>query len=243
MKNKLLVLSDIHGNLEALKAVLNRENITEISNILLLGDIIDYGPHSNEVVQMLSMLPKEKLLINLWGNHEQAVLTEDFGHFSSQRGVKSAKYTSSILNENSRKYLEGLERSGIREFTLGTKHCLAVHGSLENVFWKSIFPENLHGDYKAYHYVFSGHSHCPHCFEVFYDDENTAYRNKKKVLFINPGSVGQPRDHNPYASYALMDMETEEILLKRAVYDVKKEQAYFSKQTDVFYKMRLERGV
>ncbi len=240
----ILILSDIHGNLEALKAVLYAEDLTKISGIILLGDLIDYGPHSNEVIQLLmDGLPEEKILINLCGNHENAILTEMFSKFSSQRGSESAKYTSSILSRESRDYLERLEPSGMKEFVMGGKKCLAVHGSLDNAFWTSIFPGDIHGDYKEYDYVFSGHSHYPHCFEVFYESEDPAYRNKKRVLFLNPGSVGQPRDHNPYASYALMDLKTEEVRLKRAPYDVEKEIRHFPDQVDSFYKSRLKRGI
>ena len=67
----ILILSDIHGNLEALKAALYAEDLTKISGIILLGDLIDYGPHSNEVIRLLKAeLPEEKILINLCGNHE-----------------------------------------------------------------------------------------------------------------------------------------------------------------------------
>lgn len=240
----VLVLSDIHGNLEALKAVLYAEDLAKLSGIILLGDLIDYGPHSNEVLQLLrEELPEEKILANLWGNHEKAILTETFSGFSSHRGSESAKYTASILNCESRDYLEELESSGIKEFWIGQKKCLAVHGSLDNVFWTSIFPEDIHGNYKGYDYVFSGHSHYPHCFDVFYENEDPAHRNKKRVLFLNPGSVGQPRDHNPYASYAVMDSGTEEIRLKRVPYDVETEMQNFSDQVDGFYKVRLKGGI
>lgn len=240
----ILVLSDIHGNLEALQTVLHKEDLTKISGIILLGDLIDYGPHSNEVIQLLmEEFPKEKVLINLWGNHENAILTETFTVFSSQRGNESAKYTASILNSKSKDYLKKLEPSGMKEFALGRKKCLAVHGSLKNVFWTSIFPENINGNYRKYDYVFSGHSHCPHCFEVFYKNKDSAYRNKKRVLFLNPGSVGQPRDHNPYASYALISPETEEVRLKRIPYDVEKEIKCFSNQVNVFYQLRLKKGI
>lgn len=240
----ILILSDIHGNLEALKAVLYREDMENISGIILLGDLIDYGPRSNEVIELLvKELPKKKILVNLWGNHEKAILAKRFTGFSSQKGSASAQYTASILNCESKDYLENLESCGRKEFMLGTKKCLAVHGSLEDTFWTSIFPEHTHGNYREYDYVFSGHSHYPHCFDVFYENENSEYRNKKRVLFLNPGSVGQPRDHNPYACYALMDLETEEIQLKRAPYDVEEEIKYFSDQVDAFYKIRLKKGI
>ena len=87
------------------------------------------------------------------------------------------------------------------------------------------------------------HSHLPHFFEVFYEADRPAYRNKKKTIFINPGSVGQPRNHNSNAQFALLDTETEEIQLLKTSYDIKKEQSAYTGKVDDFYKVRLEKGI
>lgn len=84
--SRILIMSDIHGNLSALNKIWETEKIEEFEGIVLLGDLIDYGPHSNEVVEKLKNLPKHKILVNIWGNHEKAVVDGDDSRFSSERG-------------------------------------------------------------------------------------------------------------------------------------------------------------
>ena len=128
-------------------------------------------------------------------------------------------------------------------FSLQGMHCLAVHGSLEDPFWRGIFPENQRGNYEAYDIVFSGHSHVSHSFTHFYPSEREELRNKKAVLFINPGSVGQPRNQNPYAQYAILSLPSKRVELRAVEYDIAMEQSLFPDTLDTFYKERLTRGV
>lgn len=240
----IAVLSDIHGNLQALLAVMEDMRQFDIDSIILLGDLIDYGKQSNEVVRYLRDDSDYPVICNIWGNHERAILLEDFSRFSSKRGEESARHTSKILGKAEKEYLCGeLNRSGFQEVDLCGKKCLAVHGSLEDVFWRSVFPENVHGNYEAYDIVFSGHSHYSHVFSKFYDSEDASMRNKHAVLFINPGSVGQPRNHHPQAQYAILDSETLSVNMRSVPYDVKKAQSYFDGSVDGFYRDRLEKGI
>lgn len=241
---RLLILSDIHGNQAAFQAVLKYiENTYPIDSCALLGDVIDYGMHSNEVVQMLRNL-KLPLVCNISGNHENSIMNEDYANFSSERGRQCARYTRSILNDQSWDYIRNvMTDSGMTEFIVDGKKCLAVHGSLENIYWKSIeFDQDISG-YKRYDYVFSGHSHLPHFIEIFYETNDPLRRNKKKTVFINPGSVGQPRNQNPMAQFAVLDTQTGEVLMAKTAYDIKREQASYSGQVDDFYRKRLEVGV
>lgn len=241
---KLLVLSDIHGNLAALQEVLKHvESAYRVDRVALLGDVIDYGMHSNEVVQLLSEM-SYPVVCNVRGNHEQAVLTEDYTMFSTDRGRACAKYTYSILSLQTWDYLKNvMSDNGKMEFVIDGKRCLAVHGSLEDIYWKSIKPGQKLSAYQMYDYVFSGHSHLPHFMEVFYDVDEPMYRNKKKTVFINPGSVGQPRNLNPMAQFAVLDTETGKVVLEKVAYDINREQEAYNGQIDNFYKERLERGV
>lgn len=241
---EIAILSDIHGNLTALESVFDELNPRRFEGIVLLGDLIDYGPCSNEVLRFLiERAEQEKILANIWGNHERAVMTKDFGGFSTQRGADSAKATAESLDAESYRYMERMNSCGKQEFFLGKCRCLAIHGSLEEPFWKSIEPDDVNGDYREYDYVFSGHSHCPHMFARFYRADNPRYRDRKRTVFINPGSVGQPRNHNPRASYAILDLESGRVELRNCLYDVEKEQRRFRAGVDHFYKMRLERGI
>ena len=237
------ILSDIHGNLHALKEVIDDLNNQNIESVILLGDLIDYGMQSNEVVSFIKD-NIDNIICNIWGNHENAVLMQDFNHFSSQRGVNSAKFTASQLRKDSKNYLNTeLIHEGKYEFDIGDKKVLAVHGSLNDYYWKAIFPDNLNGDYSAYDIVLSGHSHYPHAFQKFYEVDNPKFRNKKSVLFINPGSVGQPRNHNPNAQYAILDSELMSVELKSIKYPKKDAMALFDGSVDDFYRKRLENGI
>ena len=238
------ILSDIHGNLHALNAVMDDLNSHNIDKLIFLGDLIDYGMQSNEVTQYIMDNLSSKIICNIWGNHERAILTHDFNFFSSKRGVESAKFTDSQLSDDARSYLNSeLVNSGKYEFNLDNKKVLAVHGSLNDYFWKAIFPDNLNGDYIDYDIVLSGHSHYPHVFQKFYEVDNPDMRNKKSVLFINPGSVGQPRNHNPNAQYAILGTELMSVDLKSVKYPVKEAMDLFDGSVDEFYQKRLEKGV
>lgn len=240
---KIMLLSDIHGNLNALKQVLNQAN--DCDAFILLGDSVDYGPHSNEVIELLkNFLHEKNTLCNLCGNHEQSIICGEYHRFSSERGKQCAQNTRENLTETSWNYLNReLIKEGYSEFTVEGKKCLAVHGSLEDVYWKPINFKNNLTAYRGYDYVFSGHSHLPHFLEVFFESDESLYRNKTKTIFINPGSVGQPRNHNPMAQYVILDILREEISFKKILYDIRKEQFAFSDNVDNFYRQRLEVGI
>ncbi len=242
--SKYAILSDIHGNLYALLEVIKDLKKYDVNSIILLGDLIDYGMQSNEVVDYIQDNLSSEIICNIWGNHEKAILTEDFNHFSSERGEECAKYTASQLTDKSKDYLNNnLIHDGKYEFSLDGKQILAIHGSLNDFYWKSIFPDNLNGDYVDFDIVLSGHSHYPHAFQKFYDADNPEMRNKKSVLFVNPGSVGQPRNHNPNAQYSILDIETMSVELKSVEYPKQKAMDLYDGNVDEFYRKRLENGI
>ena len=114
----IAILSDIHGNFHALNAVINDLKFQQVEEIILLGDLIDYGQQSNEVIEFIGKL-SVPIICNLWGNHEDAVLRKNFTKFSSERGKNSAKYTSNILTDKTKDYLnKNCIKSGIKEFEL-----------------------------------------------------------------------------------------------------------------------------
>ena len=238
----ILIMSDIHGNLDALEKILEKVKPQDVQGCVLLGDLVDYGMHSNEVVERIQKL-NYPILCNIWGNHEQAIIKDNYERFSSDRGRESARNTRRSLTDNTWNYLEGMEKSGKIEFIYDGKKCLAVHGNKKDIYWGSIKPEQDLSGYSQYDYVFSGHSHHPHYFEKYYDAEDVKRRNKKKTIFIKPGSVGQPRNLNPMAQAVLLNTETEEVSFIKASYDIKKEQNAFNGQVDSFYRDRLEYGV
>ena len=248
MEEKYLVLSDIHGNLSAFNSVIDDSRKDFFSGIIILGDLIDYGMRSNEIIEKLIKLKnsvwKNKILVNIWGNHEKLIVDKDLERLSSDRGRAMAKYTAGILNDVSVKHImNSMNREGIQEFGLNGFNCLAIHGSLEDYYWKSIEPDNVRGDYAKYDIVFSGHSHYSNCFTKFYKIDSEQLRNKKAVTFINPGSVGQPRNQNPNAQYAVITLPSKRVELRTAKYDVELEQSLYTDEVDEFYKTRLTRGI
>lgn len=248
MEEKFLILSDIHGNVSAFDAVLDDCQNEAFSGVILLGDLIDYGMRSNEIVQKLIELEsdawKDKILVNIWGNHEKLVVDKDLERLSSDRGRVMAQYTARQLSSESVDYInDNMNKAGIQEFTIGTLKGLAVHGSLEDNYWKAIGPNNLRGEYQDFDIVLGGHSHYSHCFTYFYPVEDPELRNKKAVVFINPGSVGQPRNQNPYAQYAVVSLPSKRVELRAVEYDVEYEQSLYPDEIDDFYRKRLTRGV
>ena len=241
---QILILSDIHGNREALQSVLDMaSNQYEIGACILLGDLIDYGMHSNEVVAMIRNI-KYPVICNIWGNHEHSIVCGDYGRFSSERGRECAKYTKSVLSSQTLDYVKSeMINSGHLEFECAGRRCLAVHGSLADEYWRSITPEQTLEEYSKYDYVFSGHSHRPHFFERYASVDDASTRNQKKTIFVNPGSAGQPRNLNAYAQFAVLHMEQERIVFEKAEYDIGKEQSAYQGQVDDFYRARLERGI
>lgn len=236
-------MSDIHGNLIALQKVLQKVQQESVAGIIMLGDLIDYGPSSNEVIELLSQIPDDLVYCNIWGNHEYAVMKNDFSKFSTDRGKINARYTKNHLTDKSIEYISMMTRSGEKEFEINGKKCLAIHGSLDDKYWKSIEPMNVHGDYSEYDYVFSGHSHREHFFSIYYKCNNLEMRNEKRTVFINPGSIGQPRNHNSATNYVLLDAADGSIEFGNILYDVERTQSMFTEDVDSFYKERLDKGI
>ncbi|MBQ3366851.1 MAG: metallophosphoesterase family protein [Acidaminococcaceae bacterium] len=248
MEQKYLILSDIHGNISAFDSVLSDCKEEDFTGVILLGDCIDYGMRSNETISMLQELIsgkwKDKVLVNIWGNHEQLLTEKNLERLSSDRGRMIANYTAEHISGNSMAYiLTAMNRKGQECFKIHDLKCLAVHGSLEDYYWKAVSPDNARGDYSDFDIVFSGHSHYSHCFTKFYSTDNEELRNKKAVIFINPGSVGQPRNQNPCAQYAVLSLPSKRVELRCVPYDVEFEQSLFPDVLDAFYKTRLTKGI
>ncbi len=248
MEKKYLILSDIHGNMSAFGAVRDDCKSESFEGVILLGDCIDYGMRSNEVINELEQMErsswKGKVIANIWGNHEKLVIDKDWDRLSSNRGKVIGVYTEQRLTNDSFHYIKNRMNSrGYAEFRLEKFNAIALHGSYEDCYWKAITPDDLNCNYCNYDFVFSGHSHCSHCFTKFYNIQNEKLRNKKAVVFINPGSVGQPRNQNPYAQYAVLYLPSKRVELRAIEYDVEYEQSLFPDEIDEFYKGRLKTGI
>ena len=214
----VLVLSDIHSNLTALEKVLSVAGNYEA--VWCLGDIVGYGPDPNECIAIVRDLPN---LVCIRGNHDAATLGEVDQHTFNHEASLAISWTKRILNADSKEFLLQLPEKVEQE------NVTLVHGSPRNPVWDYVM------DYLTALRMFQffetqicmlGHTHVP-AFWV----ENEADSKKNLVLdfqkktidgrvILNPGSVGQPRDHDPRASFALFDPENLTWELRRVEYDI-----------------------
>lgn len=242
---KLIVLSDIHANLSALKRIFEDVNcrITEEYSLVILGDTINYGLRPNETLELIKEQKNIKVL--LAGNHEMALLGFGADKFSAPRGKQILDLTKELISHENISYIDNNFIKDYIEIEIDGKLYLFIHGSIQDKFWGTIGPSTIDNEaYKKYDVVFSGHSHKPHFMEFFFENLNESMRNKKKTIFINPGSVGQPRNHNSYGQYVMMDTQSEEVNFCKVLYSIKEEMnIYDGYDVDLIYKRRLNKGI
>jgi diadenosine tetraphosphatase ApaH/serine/threonine PP2A family protein phosphatase len=222
---RVLILSDVHANLEALEAVL-ADASGAYDEIWNLGDTVGYGPFPNESVLRLN----EVATIQLAGNHDLAsigaVSTVDFNPVAKA----AADWTGLQLRDELKQQLK--ERPGrvdLDDITL-------AHGSPRDPIWEYVLDAmtatknmlHVEGDL-----CFVGHSHVALFAAIrpgatsatlypLVPDETIDLQNAR--MLINPGSVGQPRDGDPRAAYALLNTELQTVTGKRVTYDLEKTQ-------------------
>jgi len=228
---RYLVISDIHSNLEALEAVLEDAS-GQYDEIWCLGDLVGYGPNPNECVDKVRELP----LACVAGNHDWAALgklsLDDFNPDAQE----ASRWTQENLNGITRAYLESLPETLVIEDKI-----TLVHGSPRHPIWEYIISipialENF--SYFETPWCLVGHSHVPVIFryceaeggtgncEAFIPPVNQPILLTPGERFIiNPGSVGQPRDGDPRASYMFIEPEKGIIEYRRVDYPVEKTQA------------------
>ena len=217
---RILVISDIHANITAFDAVL--QSAGDYDEVWCLGDTVGYGPDPNECIVRLRELPKLTCLI---GNHDAAALGNIDLNTFNREARSSAHWTQNVLNDDNRKFLFGLpERAIVDSFTL-------THGSPRSPVWEYLLDpvsayENL--AYFNTDVCCIGHTHIPLIFqkpeeqdemvgELVKDGEGFLVEGR---MLLNPGSVGQPRDHDPRAAYAIYNPETRTWQSHRIAYDV-----------------------
>lgn len=213
---KRALISDVHGNLEALEAVLADIRKKEISEIYCLGDIIGYGPNPVECIDRIMQVCKVTIL----GNHDQGALFDPDGfNKSAERAIfwtrdQLENSRVNIGNQTARwEYLGELPRS-VREEGL-----LFVHGSPRHPLSEYVFPEDIYIPKKMEKLFsliektcFQGHTHVPGVFTqslnfVSPDEVGYKYRWPSEKIMVNVGSVGQPRDGDRRACYVVLDDE------------------------------------
>jgi len=216
---KLALLSDIHSNLEALDAVL--EALPQVDRILVLGDIVGYGPDPLGVIYRLQSVKARAVR----GNHDQAMLEPSLLELFNPHAAAAARWTLDVMTPQSLRYLNSLPLYG----RIG-RHRL-VHGSPRKPYiWEYILDELQALEILVRlgtRYCFFGHTHLPRIFTESGEQipEGTDWIEMPASALVNPGSVGQPRDGNPDAAFAVVDLSRPAVRFGRVPYDIATTQA------------------
>lgn len=228
--SRIVIMADIHANLPALQAVINELEKQNVDSGIILGDVIGYGPHPEECINLL----KQKHFTVVKGNHDHAIATGVFAGGFSATGRFVAEWSSGVISEENKQWLDHLPPY------LRHNNWLAVHGSpMDKTFfngyvYKMTAADNLDNlQQREIDICFHGHSHVQGVF----------YRAKKQDGFSNdreqqltaydqclvcPGSVGQPRSNIAGAEFAIYDTKTSAISFFRIDYDLEKTMADMS---------------
>ncbi|MFK7961194.1 MAG: metallophosphoesterase [Phycisphaerales bacterium] len=224
------IISDIHGNFEALTAVLGDIDAQGVDQIVCLGDVLGYGPDPVACADLIA----ERCAWCLMGNHDFGVLYEptNFNLAAEQAAYWTRRRFDEETDEAAKarrlEFLNGLKvRKAFDSF-------VCVHASPRRPINEYIFPEDaLNSPVKMQQifdwvpqYCMVGHTHVPGVFTnepEFYppaDFEGTYKLSDDEKAIINPGAVGQPRDLDPRASYAVLDDEARTVSFHRLEYDI-----------------------
>lgn len=255
----IAIISDIHSNTEALRAVLDDIASRNVEKILCLGDVVGYGPSPGECLDLII----DNCDVTLMGNHDCAVLCEP-NNFNI--GAETACFwTRQKLEEEPDQTKRARRWEFLAELPvkhtfqaddLNLGHIAMVHGSPRRPINEYIFPDDIYNSPnkirtlfdRIEHLCFVGHTHVPGVFldtPDFYSPEELDWvfevePNRKAI--INVGSVGQPRDRDPRASYVLL--EPGNIRFVRVPYNLDKvmQQVYAIKDLDDYLGTRLKEG-
>ncbi len=218
---RILLLADIHANIVALETVLS--HAPGYDAVWCLGDVVGYGPAPNECVERVRGL--NPLLIT--GNHDQAVLGNVPLKPFSEDARRSLEWTIGELRPEHRNWLaNGVPKQVLSEYDL-----TLVHASPRSPIWEYI--QNAQIALENFPYFDTSlclfaHTHRPiayrlrvadHVLSPSYLSEQEPYSLQPKLL-LNPGSVGQPRDGDPRAAYAILDLDSKLLNHHRIEYDV-----------------------
>lgn len=231
---RLLLISDIHANLEAFEACL--DTAPEYDSVANLGDVVGYGASPNQVVDLVRAMDP----VNVRGNHDRCCCgLEDLSTFNPV-AASAAIWTRTQLSDTNLDWLRQLPGGPLQDgLWEGVQF---VHGSPEHedIYIASEFSARSALEISPFHVTFFGHTHIQGAFgrenvrTVALPLEPVKSVNRlfvsrlvlepKMKYLVNPGSVGQPRDGDRRAAFAVYDDEQQEILFYRVPYDVARAQ-------------------
>ncbi len=227
---RYFVLSDIHSNVEALEACIQRAKEAGYEGVLCCGDLVGYGPNPVEAIDMMRTLNA----VTIRGNHDRVAAGLDEAAQFNSHARRAVYWTRAVLPQPYREYLENLPVGPLDI----DEDAQLVHGAITHeddyIFTEVDANENFPLAKK--HLTFFGHSHFPVVFSADgagnsilatsyeFDEFGAVKCESGKKLFVNPGSVGQPRDGDPRASFAIWDQDRARIEFYRVEYDVTRTQ-------------------
>ena len=203
MASQVAIIADVHGNFPALTAVLDELDRAGITQLYCLGDLVGYYCQINEVIRTL----RERGVTTILGNHDHALAHLDGEIPRSRSATEVLKRQLEIIEPGHLAWLSALPRSV--EFTHAGRSYYAVHGGLDDPmdeYIRTIEPAYLERHAFAHDVLLTGQTHVP------------LYVPLGTRAHANPGSVGQPRDGDPRASYLVLDGT--EPVFHRVTYDV-----------------------
>ena len=222
---KYAIFSDVHGNLEALQAVVANAEKQGVAQWVCLGDMIGYGANPNECVETVRALGP---LACLRGNHDAAVIDPRERVFFHEVALEGIQYSARHLSEDNIAYLRALPYEYREHERFMAVHASPYHPEAWEYVLDQMGAERAFEAMKPHRLAFIGHSHAP----VVFRDDGSAQRYptdhalqlepERHRYVMNVGSVGQPRDGNPDASFVVYDDEKNTVRLVRVRYDREK---------------------
>ncbi len=219
------IISDMHSNLPATRAVFDDIDRNRPDAIVCLGDLTGYGASPNEVVDMV----REREVPCVMGNHDAAACGKEEPWFFRSAAKRAIEWHGQAIRADNRAWLATLPE----QIQFG-EYCLAVHGSPGNrddyiIDWLDAVRAMEHLDDQQRRVCFYGHSHRVALFNTngltVEKPKNQQYKVDSRSRFlINPGAVGQPRDGDVRAAYAIYDADAQEVEFRRVEYDIGKAQ-------------------
>jgi len=236
------IFSDIHSNLEALDAVITAYEKERIDRYICLGDIIGYGASPNRCIEKIRQLTD----INVAGNHDLAAVDRFSLDYLNPVAKEAIVWTKNVLDEKEKNFLLSLRLVYEGEnFTI-------VHGTLDRPqdfdYLTDISKAKNSFELLKKNILFIGHSHI--CCAFVKDKDGIKFLNtlkieisKDKDYIINVGSIGQPRDGDWRASYAIYDLDNQIVETKRIEYNIREAQEKIIKsKLPIFLALRLGAG-
>ncbi len=224
---RYLIVSDIHSNWDALQAVLGHVRRKHFDRILFLGDAVGYGASPNRVLDWLRSESSRLAVVR--GNHDRVCAGLESGEYFNRYALQAAKWTLEHLEGRNLEFLRALPQ-GPLEITPDVAIC---HGSTvdEDAYIFSAYDAQLAFEAVPHPVVFFGHTHVSSLFALR-RSEGSATLNVRLLTgprqvidlepgvryLVNPGSVGQPRDRDRRAAYALYDADQRRLYIYRVVY-------------------------